>query len=89
MVENHALAVVHLYETLLDFYKVLSSGEHAADPKRIKELLMRYDFLFVQDLEPKVCYAQHIQLYFLVNSKVVTNAFAFALRTTHAVVFPS
>jgi len=54
MVENHALAVVHLYEVLLDFYEVLSSGEQAADPKKTKELLMRYDFLFVQDLDPQV-----------------------------------
>jgi hypothetical protein len=43
MVENHALAVVHLYEALLDFYEVLSSGEQAADPKEIKQMMMRYN----------------------------------------------
>ncbi|CAL5063386.1 unnamed protein product [Urochloa decumbens] len=53
MVENHALAVVHLHEVLLDFYEVLSSGEQADNPKVTKELLMRYDFLFVQDLDPQ------------------------------------
>ena len=51
MVGNHALAVVHLYE-------VLSFGEQAADPKKTKELLMRYDFLFVQDLDPQVSYTK-------------------------------
>jgi hypothetical protein len=54
MVENHALAVVHLYEALLDFYEVLSSGEQAADPKEIKQMMMRYNFLFVNDIDPQV-----------------------------------
>ena len=58
MVGNHALAVVHLYEVLLDLYEVLSFGEQAADPKKTKELLMRYDFLFVQDLDPQVSYTK-------------------------------
>ncbi|KAL6845962.1 hypothetical protein ACP4OV_023410 [Aristida adscensionis] len=34
-------------------YEVLSSGEQADDPEKTKELLMHYDFLFVQDIHPQ------------------------------------
>jgi len=46
MVENHALSVVHLYEILLDLYEVMF-GKQAIDPKKNRELLMRYGILFV------------------------------------------
>ena len=62
MVENHALTVVHLYEILLDLYDVMF-GKEATDLKRTRELQMRYDILFVQDIDPQV-HAQHIQYYY-------------------------
>lgn len=54
MVENHALALLHLEDLLLDFDEVLATGEPVDDAKTSRELQMHYNILFACDYTPKV-----------------------------------
>jgi hypothetical protein len=53
MVENHALALLHLEESLLDFDEILATGEPMDDARTARELRMHYNILFAQDYTPK------------------------------------
>ena len=50
MVENHALAMLHLEEALLEFDEALATGEPVDDDRTTRKLCMHYNIIFTPGL---------------------------------------